>query len=396
MQRFNFKLTDLWVALLGAIIGWSVGYVMQTPSILPSQKIQGLILGAVIGFLVLPVYRWLFLGREVVLDSAEISIFGSKIKVKTSEEHRLIGWKIFVEGATRISTQSLGEKDGSMREALTSLYELFDVIRTELKNQSPSLPEQNNAYTIESYALRMLNDALRPMLARWHPRLKSWENAGEDETDWALMGTCRNDLEQTRKKVLAYVRGLGKILEIHDLDNLLKPEDDEGSFPLISDNDLADEEAMISNYTDNAHRTAGWHIFVELVSRISTQPLPETSGRLREALNSLYSLYDLIRTEIKQLNPPLHKINNQAIVEPHDESSVEKISLSILNGKLRDFLSKWHPALLEWEKADKPETEWTEAEKFRTDLGNLQESLLQSAKQLGELINIKVDDYINV
>ena len=95
--------------------------------------------------------------------------------MEITDVHRAVGWNIFVEASTRIATQRLGE-EGSMREALTSLYGLFTIVRTELKRMSLSPPPSKaGVYTIESYALRMLNNGLRPMLARWHPRLHQWE-----------------------------------------------------------------------------------------------------------------------------------------------------------------------------------------------------------------------------
>jgi hypothetical protein len=402
VERLNFKATDFLAAAGGAVIGAGVGYALELPLVASSKWIRYAAIGLVIGLLILPLYRWLVAGREVVLENLEITLFGVKTKVSFSEAHRMVGWRIFVETATRISTQELKKGDGSLREALSSLYKLFDIVRTELKTQLPSAPpEQAGFYTIESYAVRMLNDALRPMLSRWHPRLASWEKKERPESEWELAELCRRDLETTRKNVLEYVRGLAQILKIHDLENILSslPANIKANLAkgkenaltihsaLLGDEEIAEKEKTPGSYLDDAHKGAGWRIFVELASRIATQPIAPGSGNLREALDSLYKLYDLIRGELKQLSPPGRN-------KP-DGDSVEKIGLSILNGDLREFLAKWHPLLSEWEGAKKPEAEWSPAADCRGELVKLRQVLRGESKRLGELINIKVEDYLD-
>jgi hypothetical protein len=46
-----------------------------------------------------------------------------------------------------------------------------------------------------------------------------------------------------------------------------------------------------------------WKLFVEAVTRISTQPLSEGTGLLREALTSLYGLFGITREVLKQAQP---------------------------------------------------------------------------------------------
>ena len=397
MERLNFKATDFLAAAGGAAAGAGVGYALELPFVASHKWVQYAAIGAVVGLLILPLYRWLVAGREVVLENLEITLFGVKTKVCFSEAHRLVGWRIFVETATRISTQELKKGDGSLREALSSLYKLFEIVRAELKTQLPSAPvEQAGSYTIESYAVRMLNDALRPMLSRWHPRLANWEKKERPESEWGLAELCRHDLETTRKNVLEYVRGLAEILKVHDLESLLSsiPADVTAALgetavhsALAGDEEISEKEKTLAAYLDDAHRAAGWRIFVELASRIATQPVAPESGKIREALDSLYQLYDLIRGELKQLSPPARNDRNG--------DSVEKIGLSILNGDLRAFLAKWHPLLGEWEGSQKPEAEWSQAADCRTELAALRQVLHGEAKRLGKLINIEVEDYLN-
>ena len=60
-----------------------------------------------------------------------------------------VGWRIFVENASRISTQPLAAGGGVLREALDSLYKLFGIIRDELKTVGPTPPLVAAGVTIE-------------------------------------------------------------------------------------------------------------------------------------------------------------------------------------------------------------------------------------------------------
>ncbi len=48
---------------------------------------------------------------------------------------------------------------------------------------------------------------------------------------------------------------------------------------------------------------AAWSLYVELVTRIAVQPLALDQGLVREAMNSLYSLFDTTREILKAAGP---------------------------------------------------------------------------------------------
>lgn len=62
---------------------------------------------------------------------------------------------------------------------------------------------------------------------------------------------------------------------------------------------------------DEEQQLAAWEMYVELVTRIAVQPLGAEDGLLREALNSLYSLFGETRRILKAHGPavaiPAHK-----------------------------------------------------------------------------------------
>lgn len=87
-----------------------------------------------------------------------------------------VGWRIFVECASRVSTQRLAADTGLLHEALQSLHDLFGTIRDELKTVRPVPSRAVASETVESLSFRLLNHHLRPFLANWHPKLLAWEN----------------------------------------------------------------------------------------------------------------------------------------------------------------------------------------------------------------------------
>lgn len=68
---------------------------------------------------------------------------------------------LWVELATRITTQRLHYRSGDEETAVESIHSLFATTRR-------LMTEHPDAKVFEEYALKLLNDALRPYTARWH------------------------------------------------------------------------------------------------------------------------------------------------------------------------------------------------------------------------------------
>jgi hypothetical protein len=379
----------LLLSAAGALLGYAIGTGWER-YVQGNRPLLGALVGAAVGLFSLPLYRWWVSSvREMVVENVEIELpfVGGKLNLKMTDAQRAVGWRLFVESTTRVATQSMGPKEGIIREALTSLYKLFDIVRSELKSMAPTPVRRGRTgeYTVETYAVRMLNDGMRQLLSRWHPRLAAWEKTGRPESEWPLANECRQDLEQTRKIVLAYTWGLGEMVKVVDLASLL-PEKPSGDKPTLVDLGIIQaKEAKDDSHLSDAQRVAGWHIFLELISRIATQPLDPQSGLMREALTSLNQLFGIIRTELKPLTPA----PECASVEPGQVDNVETIALSILNTHLRPFLAKWHPRLAEWEKDHKTEVGWLEMNNCRSELEATRQALLAETRKLGALIQVK-------
>ena len=90
-------------------------------------------------------------------------------------------WELYVELVTRISLEELKADEGLLREALSSLYTLFDTTRTILRKYGPSVakPKGKDTLSFGYLAVTMLNVVLRPVLAKWHILLLDYENQRE-------------------------------------------------------------------------------------------------------------------------------------------------------------------------------------------------------------------------
>ncbi|OYW73532.1 MAG: hypothetical protein B7Z37_21125 [Verrucomicrobia bacterium 12-59-8] len=124
-----------------------------------------------------------------------------------------------------------------------------------------------------------------------------------------------------------------------------------------------------------ADQTAAWDLYVELLTRISTQALPAGHGDEKTALTSVYSLFETIRTIIKK--------NGKECL------NFAKIAIPVLNQIVRPFTAHWHKASLAG-AFDKPD----QCRLFRTELAALQQKLNQFTILLAALADVEDISYL--
>ena len=120
-----------------------------------------------------------------------------------------------------------------------------------------------------------------------------------------------------------------------------------------------------STPTDN-DRKAAWDLYVEMETRITTQPLDPDHGDEKAALDSVYSLFQTTREILLKQGP--------------DCVVFAKIAIEILNQKVRPFTAKWHPESLAG-GFDAPE--------FRDDLESLQKVLRAYTRTLAVIAGME-------
>jgi hypothetical protein len=156
------------------------------------------------------------------LHAAKLKVPGiGELEFEVSDAQRQAGWRIFVEIATRIATQPLPAQHGVISEAIESLHNLFDVVRTELKTMPPS--PATDKHTVEFLATRILNTVVRPFLAKWHPLLKSFmDDKSHEESKWPDADKCREELEKTRQELVVYALQLGNLVGVSNPARMLE------------------------------------------------------------------------------------------------------------------------------------------------------------------------------
>lgn len=140
---------------------------------------------------------------------------------------------------------------------------------------------------------------------------------------------------------------------------------------------------------DENEQSAAWEMYVELVTRISVVELQPDEGLLREALSSLYLLFDTTRKILRKYGPSVARPKNSG------DLSFGYLSVAILNTILRPVLSKWHPLLLHYEitRIDSTSTieherNWKDAPQLRQELNSARSVLVDFANLLAQVAEV--------
>ena len=133
---------------------------------------------------------------------------------------------------------------------------------------------------------------------------------------------------------------------------------------------LGPEWANVEVTLQPADKDAAWELYVEMLTRIVTQPLPYNAGDDRAALDSVYALFPLTREILRQ----------------HGRGTIQftKIAIPVLNQVVRPFTAKWHRESLSGTFDDDDE-----CREFRQELASLQEELRNYNRMLAEIAGVE-------
>ena len=127
-------------------------------------------------------------------------------------------------------------------------------------------------------------------------------------------------------------------------------------------------EAEISLNT--ADHEAAWELYVEMLTRIVTQPLPSEHGDEKTALDSVFSLFPTTREVLRRRG-------RKAI-------HFSKVAIPVLNQVVRPFTAKWHK-----ESLAEAFSEEGKRKEFREELAALQEELRNYNRMLAEIAGVE-------
>lgn len=139
---------------------------------------------------------------------------------ETDPTERNAAWELYVELVTRVAVQSLHPQEGLVREAMNSLYSLFGSTRQILRKAGSNVGASSDS--VGGIAIAVLNNGLRPFLAKWHPLLQEWEEQKADgvslqvhEKAWDKEMLARGELDALRSDLEKYSEALGVIAGVN-------------------------------------------------------------------------------------------------------------------------------------------------------------------------------------
>ncbi len=119
-----------------------------------------------------------------------------------------------------------------------------------------------------------------------------------------------------------------------------------------------------------ADKDAAWELYIEMLTKVVTQPLPSEAGDEKVALDSVFSLFPTTR----------------AILRQHGRKTIEfsKVAIPVLNQVVRPFTAKWHKESLAGAFKDT-----AKQEEFREELAILQKDLRHYNRMLAEIAEVE-------
>ncbi|MCX5782007.1 MAG: hypothetical protein NT145_04810 [Elusimicrobia bacterium] len=119
-----------------------------------------------------------------------------------------------------------------------------------------------------------------------------------------------------------------------------------------------------------ADKNAAWELYVEMLTRITTQQLQCNHGDEKTALDSIYSLFPITREIIKKYG--------------RDSIEFTKIAVIVLNQKVRPFTAKWHRESIHGAFKNK-----NKCKQFRQELAKLQIELCKYTRMLSGMADVE-------
>lgn len=120
----------------------------------------------------------------------------------------------------------------------------------------------------------------------------------------------------------------------------------------------------------DADKNAAWELYIELLTRITTQPLAPEHGVEKTALDSVFSLFGLTRDIIKR--------NGRGC------SEFTKLAIIVLNQVVRPFTARWHKLSEQGAFKDN-----AQCQTFRQELAALQVQLTKYTQMLAAMAGVE-------
>lgn len=123
-------------------------------------------------------------------------------------------------------------------------------------------------------------------------------------------------------------------------------------------------------HPQEADKDAAWELYIELLTRVSTQGLAPEAGDEETALASIYSLFGITRDVLKRHSRKCEEFT--------------KIAVVVLNQVIRPFTAHWHKLKMEGAFKNKDT-----CKDFREELSVLQQKLRNYTKMLADMAGVE-------
>jgi hypothetical protein len=120
----------------------------------------------------------------------------------------------------------------------------------------------------------------------------------------------------------------------------------------------------------DADRAAAWELYIELLTRVTTQYLLPEDGDEKTALDSVYAIFPLTREILRRQGSVCGEF--------------AKLAIAVLNQIIRPFTAKWHSLTLAgaFQSADR-------RREFRAELAALQPRLRDYTRALAAMAEVE-------
>ena len=119
-----------------------------------------------------------------------------------------------------------------------------------------------------------------------------------------------------------------------------------------------------------ADKNAAWELYIEMLTRIVTQPLPSEAGDEKTALDSVYALFGITREILRRRGRGTIKFS--------------MVAIPVLNQVVRPFTAKWHKESLAGAFNNE-----SKQKEFREELVALQEELRNYNRMLADIAGVE-------
>jgi hypothetical protein len=216
------------IAICGAgfIVGGVIGGLVYAAEQLHQGVLYvliGALVGAFIGF-VRPTLMALWSRIESQKwKPTELNFGHSKlgtIKLVVDDAQRRAAMRIFAQMSTRILLRPMQDHVGDDGKAIKSVFDFLTFARDTVTNLDS--PLKQDAESVETCVLEMINDKLAPFLESWHVRWDTWKEAQEAQgkptvsKEWSEHDNFRKALRELQHSLKPLGATLAQAAGIHD------------------------------------------------------------------------------------------------------------------------------------------------------------------------------------